>query len=90
MKLGEKKTITMEAKDAYGEKDPTKKQGVDKKDLKDLIEKGVKLEKGKKLTNPYGQEFEIIAIDDKTITLDGNHPLAGKKLIFEIEMVSIN
>jgi FKBP-type peptidyl-prolyl cis-trans isomerase 2 len=33
--------------------------------------------------------FKIIAIDDKTVTIDVNPPLAGKKLFFDIEVKDI-
>jgi peptidylprolyl isomerase len=31
----------------------------------------------------------VIAVDDKEITLDANHPLAGEDLTFELEMIEI-
>ena len=40
---------------------------------------------------PDGQPVTatITAISDESVTLDGNHPLAGQDLIFEIELVEI-
>lgn len=34
----------------------------------------------------YG-EFEIIEVNDKTVKVDLNHPLAGRDLKFEVEMI---
>ena len=31
----------------------------------------------------------VTAVDDSTVTLDANHPLAGKDLIFDIELIEI-
>jgi peptidylprolyl isomerase len=31
----------------------------------------------------------VIEVDDKEITLDANHPLAGEDLTFELEMIEI-
>jgi peptidylprolyl isomerase len=31
----------------------------------------------------------VVAIGERTVTLDGNHPLAGKDLIFSVELVEI-
>lgn len=43
------------------------------------------------LKSPDGKDMEVrvIEIDEENITLDANHPLAGKKLIFEFELVEI-
>lgn len=41
----------------------------------------------KKLTNPL--RATILAIGESSITLDANHPLAGKNLIFDIELIDI-
>jgi peptidylprolyl isomerase len=37
-----------------------------------------------------GQPFTVYEVTDKEITLDANHELAGKKLIFDITIQSIN
>jgi FKBP-type peptidyl-prolyl cis-trans isomerase 2 len=31
----------------------------------------------------------VLAVNEDTVTLDANHPLSGKKLIFELEVVSV-
>lgn len=43
------------------------------------------------LTNQYGQPFpvKVTAKDEKTITLDANHEMAGKELNFHIELVEV-
>jgi FKBP-type peptidyl-prolyl cis-trans isomerase 2 len=41
--------------------------------------------------SPQGPvNVKVVEINEETVTLDGNHPLAGKKLIFEIEVVEVN
>ena len=43
------------------------------------------------LSNEQGQmDVTITEVTDEEITLDANHPLAGKELTFEIEIVSVN
>ena len=43
------------------------------------------------LTNQYGQPFpvKVTAKDEKMITLDANHEMAGKELNFHIELVEV-
>jgi peptidylprolyl isomerase len=44
------------------------------------------------LSNPEGQQVpaRIVHLDDEKLTLDLNHPLAGKTLTFEIQVVGIS
>jgi len=88
MKIWETKIIEIESKDAYWEYDENKKQVIPKKDLVSFTSAGIKLEKGEKLPTQSG-EFEIIKVDEETITIDVNHPLAWKKLTFEVKIESI-
>lgn len=87
MKKGDKKTITIKAKDAYGEHKKELLKEVPKRPLP----KEMKLEKGTViyLKTPDGQPFPVKVEDVKkeTVVLDLNHPLAGKKLIFDVEIV---
>lgn len=61
MKEGEKKTLVLKAKDAYGESRP---QTIEKKDLESFINAGIKLEVGEKLPTQYG-ELPILEVNDK-------------------------
>ncbi len=61
MKIGEKKTLILAPKDAYGEYDETKKQTVPKSELSSFVAAGYKLEVGEKLPTQYG-EFEIVEV----------------------------
>lgn len=53
----------------------------------------MELEVGEQLRvqEPDGREFQVRVTDesDDTVTLDGNHPLAGKDLTFDLELVEI-
>lgn len=89
MAVGDKKTVTIPAEDAFGEYDADRVFTVERKQFpKDI--------------NPeVGQELELIAEDDESIgvtvveandesvTLDANHPLAGEELNYEFELVEI-
>ena len=90
MKVGEKKTVTIPANEAYGPRRDDMIMEVPREKLPSDInpEVGMMLES----TGKDGGRiiFTIINVsDNNTVTLDANHPLAGKDLTFEIELVKI-
>lgn len=89
MKVGEKKEIRLPPAQAYGGKDNFKLQEVEKR----VFSTDVKLIEGKSVTlqNEGGNRFEGIVhkIKEKSVIIDFNHPLAGKTLVFEIELLKI-
>ncbi len=88
MEPGEKRTIEVPAAEAYGEKDPNLIQQAPREYFQ-----GVELEKGLPLQaqTPEGQIINMIVVDfdDNTVTVDMNHPLAGKDLVFDVEVVDV-
>jgi peptidylprolyl isomerase len=85
MKIGDKKTVQLAPKDAYWEYDESNTQSVPKSELQTFIDAGIKLEAWNVL--PTSQwEFKIISVTDTHVTIDVNHPLAGKELNFELEL----
>ncbi len=88
MKVWDKKTIEIAPKDGYGESNPNAIQIIPREQLADFEKHGIKLEVGSELpTNRW--KWKIIKVDDKNITVDFNHDLAWKTLIFEVEMVEV-
>lgn len=89
MKKNEEKEFSIESKDAYGDYNPELKKDVPKEILPKDQEPKVGM--GLMMQSQTGQQIpaKIIAVNDKTITLDLNHPLAGKKLIFKVKVVEI-
>ena len=89
MKIGDKKTINIPAKDAYGEAD----ENAIIEFPKENVPADMKLELGQQLTlsNQEGQPFPVIVKEIKgdVIILDANHFLAGKELVFDIELIEI-
>ena len=87
MHVGEKKTIEIEADDAYGQRSEALVQSVSRGDLNLDTEPQVGMNLVLQL--PDGNQIPV-AITDVTqdsVTLDANHPLAGQKLIFDVELV---
>jgi FKBP-type peptidyl-prolyl cis-trans isomerase 2 len=85
MSIGQTKTIHIEAKEAYGERSEANIIKVPR----EQIPNSEQLEKGMKVFASNGQSFTVYALTDKEITLDANHELAGKKLIFDITITEI-
>lgn len=89
MTVGDSKTVTIPAGEAYGERHDQLVQEVPKTALPD----DMKPEIGMQLQSqgPDGQvmNLQVIAVEVESITVDGNHPLAGQALTFAIELVEI-
>lgn len=89
MKLNEKKTITIVKEEAYGEVNPALIQEVNKTELPQDMAPEVGM--GLVSKSPDGQEMNLMVVEvkEESIIIDGNHPLAGKDLIFDLEVVEI-
>lgn len=88
MKAGETKEIEVPAAEAYGEKDESLIQKVPREYFNDIpLEKGMPLQ----AQTPEGQIINMVVVDfdDNEVTVDMNHPLAGKDLVFEIEVINV-
>ena len=89
MKIGDKKTINIPAKDGYGETDETAIIEFPKEN----VPEDMKPEIGQQLTlsDREGRPFPVTVkeIKDDVIVLDANHFLAGKELVFDIELMEI-
>lgn len=88
MKVGDKKSITVKAADAYGEFDKAAVREVPRVQFP----KDLELKVGERYqVNGQGGPMvvTISAMTDTTVTVDFNHPLAGKDLTFEVTIVKI-
>lgn len=89
MEVNENKTITIPKEEAYGEVREELFQTVSKNDLPDEI----KPEVGMRLVarNPDGseQQLRIAEVQEESIVIDANHPLAGQDLTFDLTLVEI-
>ena len=89
MGVGENKSVRIEAESAYGERHEQLIQEVPR----DALPEEIKPEVGMALQSqsPEGQvaNLVIIEVTEESITVDGNHPLAGQALNFDIELVAI-
>lgn len=88
MAVGEKKTVRLSPAEAYGEWDENNSMIINKSEFPENFT----FEIGQPIymqTALGVAEFPIIAINESDITIDINHPMAGKTLNFDIELVSI-
>ncbi|MBQ8305493.1 MAG: FKBP-type peptidyl-prolyl cis-trans isomerase [Blautia sp.] len=89
MEVGQIVDVHLTPSEAYGEADPTAIFAVDIVDLpgSEALNVGEQVY----LQNQNGQPFpvKVIAKNDKTITFDANHEMAGKELNFRIELVEV-
>ena len=89
LKVGDKKTVTIPAEDAYGSYDENLLIDIPKKNVPEGVipEVGMKFQ----LVNQQGQAVHVVVteVHDETVRLDANHPLAGKTLVFDLEILEI-
>ena len=88
MKVGEKKHLAIKAVDAYGDYNQAAVQEVPK----ESFPKDMKLEAGMDLVAQTAMgpvPVRISEIRDKSVMIDFNHPLAGKDLAFDVEIVAV-
>ncbi len=90
MTLGEKKIVKIACADAYGPLNPEMRQAIPREGIPEdiALEVGIQLQ----MQTPDGQAMPVMVVDldDATVTLDANHPLAGKDLQFDIELIKID
>ena len=85
---GEALKVTVAPADAYGEHDPEMVQPVPR----DRFPQGAELEVGTQFQaqTPAGPRVvTVVEVQDDAVTVDANHPLAGKTLNFDVQVVSV-
>ena len=89
MEVGEKKVVEVPCDEAYGQPDPNARQAVPRAEIPAEIplDIGTQLQ----VQTPQGQVMPVTVaeVTETEVTLDANHPLAGRDLTFAIELVAI-
>lgn len=89
MEVGETRTVTIPAAEAYGEPDPEQTLVVPRDQLPEgPVQLGDRMEIG--LETGGSIPVRVAEMDDETVTLDANHELAGEDLTFEITLADIS
>jgi peptidylprolyl isomerase len=89
MQIGEKKTVQIPVDQAYGQRNDDMMMEYPKSEFPADMkpEPGLELH----MSDNQGHVFPVVIVEvqEEVVVLDANHPLAGKDLTFEIELVSI-
>ena len=89
LKVGDKKNVEVSPEDGYGEKNP----GLELSVARTQFPADQKLEAGMQFQaqspEGHGMVFTIIGIEGDQVKIDGNHPMAGQKLFFAVEVLDI-
>ena len=86
MEVGDKKTVEIESDMAYGQHNEAMIQEVPKEQVPEGVMVGHMLQ----ANTPMGPiNFRVMEVNEESVKLDGNHPLAGKKLIFDLEVLEV-
>lgn len=86
LNIGDKKTIEINPEEAYGEYRNDMVMTVPKENTPQGVQEGQTLQ-----ANINGEMISFIVkeINENGVTVDANHPLAGQKLIFEVEILDV-
>ena len=89
MAVGDTKTVTIPDHEGYGPKNEDLVVKVERENLPDNItpEIGQTLQMSRQDGHPLS--VTVTDVDEFSVTFDANHPLAGKTLLFEIELLAI-
>lgn len=89
MEVGETRTVEVAPEEGYGPHHPERVQAVDRAAVPDDIptEPGTQLQ----VQTQDGQPMNVVVVDrtETEVILDANHPLAGKTLTFDVELVAV-
>jgi peptidylprolyl isomerase len=92
MKVGDSKKFTVSKKDGYGDSNPELVQVVPLEKVPGHIKAQLKVGGFLVMQSPTGQQIpaKVLKLDKTNVSLDMNHPLAGKELNFAIKVVDID
>ena len=89
LKVGDKKAVTVEPEDGYGEILTDLKMELDRKAFPSDQKIAPGMRFMAELSDGKKHPFNVVEIKDDKVHVDGNHPLAGQTLEFSVEIVKI-
>lgn len=88
MNVGEQKTIKITPEEGYGPVHESMVLTIPKSNVPDDVQVGAQLQADGQNGQPV--VFVVRQVNENEVIIDGNHPLAGKNLIFDVSVVEIN
>ncbi|HEX9841101.1 MAG TPA: peptidylprolyl isomerase [bacterium] len=85
MQVGEEKTVAIPPEQAYGDRKDDLVIRIPRERIPQDVKVGDALSDGQ----PGGQVWYVAELTPEESVLDGNHPLAGKTLVFEVRLIGI-
>ena len=89
MQVGDSKTVRIGPSDAYGERRDDLVLDVPTEQLPEGLEPEVGMELALRGQDGQTMPVRVAAVGSEAITLDANHPLAGRALTFDVELVAV-
>jgi len=86
---GDALDVSVEPAEGYGERDPAKTQAVPRDMFPDDAEIEVGMQFHAQGPNNETLVVTVVEVEDGTVTVDGNHPLAGIQLNFTVEVMEV-
>ncbi|WP_108462641.1 FKBP-type peptidyl-prolyl cis-trans isomerase [Devosia naphthalenivorans] len=89
MAPGDKSTVTIPCDLAYGQHRPEAVQTLDRAKVPSGIDVKVGTQLQARTSDGGMLPITVVALDDQSVKVDANHPLAGQDLVFDVELVEI-
>jgi FKBP-type peptidyl-prolyl cis-trans isomerase 2 len=90
MEIGQSKTFTVPFNEAYGPHNPELVMAVEKAKMPDDLNPHIGQHLQARQDDGRVINFIVSNVTENEVTLDGNHPLAGQDLTFDIELVAVS
>ena len=90
MSVGDKKSVKVDCQDAYGSIHAEARQAVPRAEIPADIPLDLGTQLQVQTPDGHAMTVTVVEVTETEVTLDANHPLAGKDLTFDIEILSIN
>jgi len=86
---GEERTVTIPPEEAYGHPNPEMVDTIDRAQMPEGIEPEVGMSLQASAPDGSVIPVKIVEVNDKTVKIDANHPLAGEALTFKIKVLEV-